>query len=346
LSNELFYEIFDYLDGCNIYNAFFNLNYRFQHLITSSSFPLKIQFRSKRTIELVQICQNVITPNRHRILSLNLENESLINDFFKYCIIDSSFNHLQSIILRGLDTKNSVMPLFYLTSLPHLFSLTIYIDAQGDCDLRNIYRMIFSFPSLKYNKVSLFSCPIVEHTNTFIPVAINEKFSTIEYLIINYRCNLDDIFYMLYHTPRLRHLTCRKLLESLNDFRNANPIMLCNLTHIYIDIVDTCFTDCEMFFKKLFAPVQVLHIKYREDRDYLDADDWGRLIKTYIPYLSRFDYEYQANYPCDNDDILFFMKINQFTSPFWIERQWFFEFTMHIDKEHFNGSIHPYRYIH
>ncbi len=42
LSNELFYEIFDYLDGCDIYNAFSNLNIHFQNLIFCSSFPIKI----------------------------------------------------------------------------------------------------------------------------------------------------------------------------------------------------------------------------------------------------------------------------------------------------------------
>ena len=29
-SNEIFYEIFDYLDGCRLYQAFANLNFRFQ----------------------------------------------------------------------------------------------------------------------------------------------------------------------------------------------------------------------------------------------------------------------------------------------------------------------------
>jgi hypothetical protein len=46
LSNELFYGIFEYLDGCYIYQAFYNLNRRFQELITSSSLLRKIQYSS------------------------------------------------------------------------------------------------------------------------------------------------------------------------------------------------------------------------------------------------------------------------------------------------------------
>ena len=44
LSNEIFYEIFDYFDGCDIYQAFSNLNYRFQQLIHSPSLLFKIEF--------------------------------------------------------------------------------------------------------------------------------------------------------------------------------------------------------------------------------------------------------------------------------------------------------------
>jgi hypothetical protein len=43
--NELLHEVFDYLDGGGIYYAFYNLNARFQHLITCLSFLLKIKFR-------------------------------------------------------------------------------------------------------------------------------------------------------------------------------------------------------------------------------------------------------------------------------------------------------------
>ncbi|CAF4111375.1 unnamed protein product [Rotaria magnacalcarata] len=43
LSNELFHEIFDYLDGIDIYEAFSNINYRFQQLLTSSPVLYKIE---------------------------------------------------------------------------------------------------------------------------------------------------------------------------------------------------------------------------------------------------------------------------------------------------------------
>ena len=42
LPNETFYELFDYLDGCEIYQAFSNLNHRFEQLINCSSLFIQI----------------------------------------------------------------------------------------------------------------------------------------------------------------------------------------------------------------------------------------------------------------------------------------------------------------
>jgi hypothetical protein len=354
LSNELFHEIFDYLDGCDIYKAFFNLNYRFQHLITSPSFPLKIKLRSEGTLKLIESCKNVIIPNRHHILSLNFANRSVMDNFFTNCIIDSSFCNLQSIVLKNDNIDKCMVPIFYFKSLPHLLSLTIHIDGQEDYDLNNIYRMIFSFPSLKYIKVSLFPSNTEDDdsdnseaktADIRIPLCIYEKSSTIQYLIINHRCNLEELFSIISHTPQLRRLTCRNLLEAQNDLSNTNQITLFNLTHVYIDIVNIGFIDYEMFFDKIFAPIQILRIKDHENPDYSDANNWEQLIKRYIPHLCRFNYEFHEHNPFEDDNIDFFMKINQFTSPFWIQRQWFFQFTIHMNDQHVSGLIHPYRYI-
>jgi hypothetical protein len=53
LSNEFFYEIFDYLDGCDIYEGFSNLNSRFQRLFNSSSLLFKIKFDHLASEEII-----------------------------------------------------------------------------------------------------------------------------------------------------------------------------------------------------------------------------------------------------------------------------------------------------
>ena len=346
LSNELFYEIFEYLDYPEICKSFLNLNSRFKHLILDNSLPLlRLNLRPSITSNVKDSCQNLILPNRHRILSLYLENESLINQVFTYCIMDSSFTRLQSIVLQNIELCKSILPLFYFKSLPHLSSLTMSFDAAYSYEFNTVYRMILSLPSLKYNKLSVLSGSEDRYKNICVPLAFNERFSTIEYFIIDHPCTLNEIFSLLYHTPGLCRLTCRNVVESLKKIENVKAIMLHKLTHIHFDMDEVWFDDFEIFMSYLFAPVQVLRIKYHAGSDYLNADSWEQLIKTRMPHLRTFNYEYHEGDAPDDENDPFHTKINGFTAPFWIKHQWFLEFGIYLDEEGFQCSINPYRYI-
>jgi hypothetical protein len=206
LSNELFLEIFDYLDGYDTYDAFLTLNTRFQHLICSCLL-LKINRNQ---------CWRIIFSNRHSILSLCLSNESTNDEFFKTGVIDSSFHCLESLVLNGIDSDKVISLLINLGSLPRLFSLVINIyDAlvdpmamaiywymipesepanQARLDLfMEIYRLVFRLPVLKYNKIS----SGVQETLTSLPPTLSEEFSSIEHLVINHPCTLNMLIAML-----------------------------------------------------------------------------------------------------------------------------------------------------
>ncbi|CAF0819100.1 unnamed protein product [Adineta steineri] len=130
LSNELLYEIFEYLDACDIYESFSNLNNRLQNLIISSSILLRIKVNSEALLE--DRCQHVIIPNSHRILSLHFRGhpwgELLIDKFFNHCIIDSSFHHsllhytpqLRHLFCHGVIESVENFKNDLSTSLPHL----------------------------------------------------------------------------------------------------------------------------------------------------------------------------------------------------------------------------------
>jgi hypothetical protein len=88
LSNEIFYKIFEYLDGCEIYKIFSNVNYRFEQLLNSSSFSFKIEFNCSTSNEFyINICK------QHQILSFHVWSPLRKNDIFFSISIDSSFNH-------------------------------------------------------------------------------------------------------------------------------------------------------------------------------------------------------------------------------------------------------------
>ena len=280
----------------------------------------------------------MIIPYKHRILSLHLNGHSLINEFYIYCNIDSSFNRLESIILNGVSDYKLLLILFYLNSLPRLFSLSIQLEEDSYYNVSDICRIIFQLPSLRFNKLSLVD---YDEINVLTPNPINEKFSTIEHLVIDFCCNLDEIMSILYHTPRLRHLVCKRLVEMDENGGKAVRLTLSNLIH-------ASFTDCsvdfdlfEAFIKKICSQLQVLSLNTSCDPTYINANRWKNLIKKYMPYLCRFHFVHEIYVDGFIDIPPSHEIINQFTSTFWIERQWFLEFKDCADQHRY--SIHPHR---
>ena len=111
LSNEIFYEVFDYLDGLDIYIAFSNLNDRFQQLITCSSIQYKINLNFLTT---KQIFFDTSKEIKNQIYSLNFQLvKTSMNDLLTLFTIDCcySYNNLQSISIEDIE-KNQLI--YYL----------------------------------------------------------------------------------------------------------------------------------------------------------------------------------------------------------------------------------------
>lgn len=340
LSNELFYEILAHLEGFHIYKAFSKLNFRFQQLIMHPSLLLKIKFLSSSRSNRDAYWNNFFIPNRHHILSLYFKNQSLLQDLFKHCIIDSSFHRLETIVVNDIFPSRLMALLFYLRSLPRLFSLSIEIDDEDDCDFGSIYRMIFSLPTLKYNRLS-FGDNSDQDLAIDVPLATNERFSSIEHLIIDHNCTLQELFSILRHTPQVRYLSCGSLIKSDSPIDTEKPGIVPSLTDLRIGRSELGLDACEIFLKSISFRLQVLSIKNFVDEHCLDADRWERLINNYIPRLRHFDYRELYTFANDADPT--YMKMGQFTSSFWIERPWFFEFELIYDQ--LNCSIHTDKYM-
>ena len=92
LSNEIIYEIFDYLDMYDIYQGFMDLNSRFQNLLMYSSLPLKINMKYLSKSNVQSYYTQFILPNLHRINFLYLWNPFLIDLGFP------SVDHLQNFL--------------------------------------------------------------------------------------------------------------------------------------------------------------------------------------------------------------------------------------------------------
>ena len=182
LSDELFYKIFAYLDGCEIYQTFSKLNSRFEQLLNSSSHLLRILLRFSNDNYLPCQYQHIIGFHRRQIFSIHLDLLYLPHKFNLIFPINSTLEHLESIVLEHFVFNIFIPVLRELACRPRLFSLTINID-RDVVDLATIYRIVFVLPILGYYKCKITSC----NASVFHLIATEKQFSSIEHLVIDYR---------------------------------------------------------------------------------------------------------------------------------------------------------------
>ncbi|CAF0906703.1 unnamed protein product [Rotaria sordida] len=342
LPNEVMYEIFDCLDACHAFEAFFNLNTRFQYLLINSPSLFKIDFSCISKSNFQNCCTYIIQPNIHRIVSLRLSNPLTIDSFLSLFSFNGLFIRLESIIFTQINFKKLEPILTSLSLLPRLYSLTINNNIEV-CDSSEIYRLIFRLPVLKYCTIS----PKFYGGSLSLYTAKNES-SPIEYLSVNRHCSLNQLISLISYTPKLSHLSSLSISETSNVRINNISIIYPKLTRISLKLWRMSFDSFKLLCSKLFYHLEVLSICTRADDHYLIADRWQQLIINHIPNLRIFDFQHYWEPVDDNntEQRTYHLLIDRFTSSFWINRQWFFahqHFSRRGIRDAVFYSTHPYR---
>jgi hypothetical protein len=318
LSNEILYEIFDYLDASDIFYGFLSLNIRFDRLIKHSFLPIKLT-RSATFDDITNVhYRQLINTNKHRIISLYLKDTSHLSYFTTLLVKHELFNRLECIALEKMQYENLTLLLPHLRILPRLFSLKIEVRIVAE-NLAELYPLIGSLPVLKYNKVSVTGSPfpLFAPTNT-------DQISSLEQLVLNFPCSIGVLETILPYTPQLNHLSCTRLVAP--RFNNLKiPINLAHLRSVFIKDSYLSFDTFETFAREFFPRIEILHFVTTHDNAYIDANRWERLILKNIPRLRIFNFNCFTITGSQNLLGAYLLPINQFISSFWIERKWFFE---------------------
>lgn len=303
---------------------------------------MRTNLSSKSQLTVQEHCRNVIIPNRHHLLSIHLHTQPIIRTFFDYCTIDESFTCLQSILLRGLQANKLLTILFHLNFLPRLFRLTIHLEDDYYYNLADIYRLLFRLPVLKYSRVSVHD---YEESDIHLPMSINGKVSTIEHLVIDFPCTIEELTSLLYHTPYLKHLTCSdRIVETdKSERKNEELLTLVHLKSIHFDECEVSFDEFEPFIKRISSQLRTLRLSTVSE-DYFNGQRWKQLINKHMPHLQNFHFKcclytgYPTGMIAESNE-----TINQFTSTFWTDRNCFPELT--TTGEELIYSINTKRFI-
>ncbi|CAF4684268.1 unnamed protein product, partial [Rotaria sp. Silwood2] len=119
-------------------------------------------------------------------------------------------------------------------------------------------------------------------------------------------------------------------------------ITLSNLTYLSIHLFDAKFDEFEMFIRKIYSKLKVLGvINESDDIDFLDSHRWKQLILQYLPSLEKLYLQYFEDINDDYKYPIYSGKLNQFSSSFWVKRQWIFD--VEIGDKEIIYCICPYR---
>jgi len=344
LSNELLFEIFDFLDFCQIYESFSNQNFRFQKLLYDPTLFLKIKLASISMSTYNYYYRQILLPHQHSIRSLHLSNQLLIDRGFSSTSIFTDFPRLEHLTLDKIKSYYLENILEYLHHLPCLSSLII--DSSEPLRKKNfIYNHLFRLSALKFCKLSSFETSYSQRIES-----INIQYhSSIEHWMTTHELTFDEICKLLSRTTQLRRLSSCLYQETLTPISSLLIPRLDHLTHLVLTLINVQFDHFELFISNLCPCLQILRISIDDFCEYIDEIRWRKLITSHLTCLTTFDLSISCALIHQNKDPTELIRnIEQFHSLFWWTRQWFFQYQ--IDMKNPDKpllifcTLNPYRY--
>ena len=332
LPNEIFYEIFGYLNTNDIFTEFHDLNKRFHGLLHKSELSLKVNLSLMTEMNFQELNREFLIPNRHRIQTLSIQNPFLIDFIFSSNEIVNKFLRLQTLIFNDVDPKSFPNILRYLALLENLSTLII-ISTQN---LEKTFTSIFRLSKLKYCKVK-YQASFQNQTISF-----NSKLtSSIEHIVIDADVTTDNFLSLPSCIPHLQTLFIGSLRTDLFHLSSIdiNASRWNHLTKVQINNITIPFQEFELISKQLFSQLQVLRISiFHHDEEYLNARRWEELIINSMSKLRSFDFQYETQFgteiTSENVHTKYKRILNDFSSSFWAERTWLFDYNYSLSQKH------------
>ncbi|CAF1115429.1 unnamed protein product [Rotaria magnacalcarata] len=179
LSNDLFFEIFDYLDVFDLFQAFFYLNQRLNSLVIDQHNCFQANMTSLKSYEF-SIYRNVILPKiACHIRHLSISDEL---NYLKIILRTMSLTNLLAVRLYHVKLNELTLILKHC-QLKYIFIDTKYI--QNEKHLNGIFNIVFN------QQLQLCSMQCHFHTNLNFLQEKN-KLSKLRRLIINCDCSSSD----------------------------------------------------------------------------------------------------------------------------------------------------------
>jgi len=148
LSNDILYEIFEYLDFYYLYSSFSNLNQRFYNLIYHPEIGIKMNTISIPNEQLSHYFNDILQPNIHRIGYVSIRSP--------FDIHLSKFNSIEQLVINNRIDLNQFYDILLCIPQLHRLSIDYLSESRSTKDLL----LPISMSNNQLTHISLRNCSI------------------------------------------------------------------------------------------------------------------------------------------------------------------------------------------
>ncbi|CAF4962206.1 unnamed protein product [Rotaria sp. Silwood1] len=300
LSNELFLDIFEYLDAYNLYQAFYGLNNRINGILQSAH--LHMVFDSANENERNwNILKSFANPSQIRILSCY--NDGNIDNHF----LSAAKENLRSVRLREIDSQ-SISKLFQ--HFPSGNQIKCLFIRERWCYKNSNNPSLFHFILVnnadRFTSLVNLSLSCASYVHAFPTVSV--QFLQLRHLSIN-NCywSINFLQFLQSNVPNLKSL---KFIGYYNLLNVPPNFALKHVNELHMKHSDT-FASLQTILS-VFPCLRRLHIDEENNRrlPVTNGSQWQQLIEQYLTNLRQLTIDYGAG--IDEDIVQTF-----YTREFW-----------------------------
>ncbi|CAF1267578.1 unnamed protein product [Rotaria sp. Silwood1] len=317
LSNELFFEIFEYLSPCDMFRSFINVNNLFNSIIYS--YPLHLNFRSISRLEFDYICYN-LRPKQ--VISLILSDETIpyqVHLFKKYFpFFKNEFINLQSLTL--IEMFDDIIDLPESVRYLEIRKFDTYKNFGFNFD-ELLEQQAKYLIHLKIDRIGLLNSLNTQFPN-LTHLTIDGGFSPNEDCYIRWSDqykNIDIISIFKHLNSSITHLYLFIDKENRNMKINLEQFSHC-LTHLTLHFVEDIIVSFQSIEEYLFNLHNLTHLTIQATgkNDLIDGNQWKKFLLT--TNIIKFNFKFQLLNINEDESIL----LKSFRSSFWLKEKHFY----------------------
>ncbi|CAF1446308.1 unnamed protein product [Rotaria sp. Silwood1] len=312
LSNEIFFEIFDYLHALDIFTAFASLNKRIASILQST--PLRVLVSKIHCRNQIDFLSSHLTFRAHQVISIKI-SDTIRDDISMISLLFNRHNfiNLQFCMLitvhRSTKLDNVIKQIKTCDKLVSFNIFNPHDETMNESDKCELVRTMFMHKSSSLRSIVLLYTYDYSNISNNISLSSNV---TLLYLCINdspSSTSIHSILAILRLCHRVRYIGIIVKENSLVDNNNIYvPITIPSINENDLPVLSQavslelilfvawnnyliayilrCMPNLRYFFftfgpyiSKHFFPIELL-----------DGYVWQEILELYVPYLSKFEF--------------------------------------------------------